>query len=74
MLSKCEKCGEIIMEPKQLIKNIKQWKDEWEMWRNWLKILALNDVFIDVFNDNKELYDSSFISEIQRIIDEVAKK
>jgi hypothetical protein len=53
---------------------LKQWKDDWAIWRNWLKLLASNDVFVDVFNDNKDLYDPSFMKEIQGIINETHKE
>ena len=53
---------------------IKLPKEVWQQWKIWVKELVLNDVFLDVVNDNQEHYDSSFINEIQRIINEVTKK
>lgn len=42
--------------------------EDWDNWKNWLKQIAENPIFIDVFEDNRELYNSSFIEEVKSII------
>jgi len=42
----------------------------WVHWRNWIKLLATHSVFVDVFEFNKEFYDSNFIHEVQNVVAE----
>jgi hypothetical protein len=37
-------------------------------YSNWVKDLATNDIFLDVFNDTRKMYDVSFTNEIDAII------
>ncbi|KPV63854.1 MAG: hypothetical protein AOA66_0583 [Candidatus Bathyarchaeota archaeon BA2] len=48
-------------------------EEDWEQWKNWIRELTKNKIFMDVFNDSEKLYDSSFINEVQKIINEVSK-
>jgi hypothetical protein len=43
-------------------------KDWNNYYSKWVKDLATNDVFLDVFNDTKKMYDVSFTNEIDTII------
>lgn len=43
-------------------------REDWGQWKNWIRDLARNEIFVDVVNDNKELYDPSFINEVQETI------
>lgn len=42
-------------------------QEEWERWRKWIEYLITNEIFLDVVNDNIELYDSEFIDEIRNL-------
>jgi hypothetical protein len=48
-------------------------KDWINYYSKWVKDLVTNDIFLDVFNDNKKMYDVSFTDEIDAIIKEVNK-
>ncbi|MEM2100130.1 MAG: hypothetical protein QXP45_02145 [Thermoproteota archaeon] len=41
---------------------------DWEQWGNWIKELFKNEIFIDIFNESKKLYDPLFIDEMQKIL------
>jgi hypothetical protein len=47
-------------------------------WRNyyskWVRDLATNDIFLDVFNDYKKIYDVSFTVEVDAIIKDSREK
>ena len=43
-------------------------KDWINYYSNWVKDLATNDIFLDVFNDTKKMYDVSFTNEMDAII------
>jgi len=43
-------------------------------YSKWVKDLATNDIFLDVFKDNKKMYDVSFTNEIDAIIKEANEK
>jgi hypothetical protein len=43
-------------------------KEDWEYWRRWLKEPSENQIFRDVFWDNKELYDEFFVKEVENVI------
>jgi hypothetical protein len=45
----------------------KDWK---YYFSKWVKDLVTNEVFLDVFNDNKKIYDVSFTNEVEAIIKE----
>ena len=49
-------------------------RDWIDYYSKWVKDLATNGVFLDVFNDNKKMYDVSFTGEIDAIIKEVKEK
>jgi hypothetical protein len=49
-------------------------KDWINYYSKWVKDLATNDIFLDVFNDNKKIYDVSFTNEVDKIIKEVREK
>ncbi len=49
-------------------------KDWIDYYSKWVKDLATNDIFLDVFNDNKKMYDVSFTNEIDAITKEVKEK
>ncbi len=49
-------------------------KDWINYYSKWVKDLATNDIFLDVFNDNKKIYDVSFTDEVDKIIKEVQEK
>ena len=49
-------------------------KDWIDYYSKWVKDLATNDVFLDVFDDNKKMYDVSFTNELDAIIKEVKEK
>jgi hypothetical protein len=49
-------------------------KDWTNYYSKWVKDLATNDVFLDVFNDTKKIYDVSFTNEMDAIIKEVVDK
>ena len=46
-------------------------KDWINYYSKWVKDLATNDVFLDVFNDTKKMYDVSFTNEMDAIIKKV---
>jgi hypothetical protein len=43
-------------------------KDWTNYYSKWVKDLVTNDIFLDVFNDNKKIYDISFTKEVDAII------
>ena len=43
-------------------------KDWINYYSKWVKDLATNNVFLDVFNDTKKMYDVSFTNEMDAII------
>ena len=43
-------------------------KDWINYYSKWVKDLATNDIFLDVFNDTKKMYDVSFTNEMDAII------
>ena len=43
-------------------------KDWVNYYSKWVKDLATNDIFLDVFNDTKKMYDVSFTNEMEAII------
>ena len=44
---------------------------DWKCYfSKWVKDLVTNEVFLDVFNDNKKIYDVSFTNEVEAIIEE----
>jgi hypothetical protein len=45
----------------------KDWK---YYFSKWVRDLVTNEVFLDVFNDNKKIYDVSFTKEVEAIIKE----
>lgn len=49
-------------------------KDWINYYSKWVKDLATNDVFLDVFNDTKKIYDVSFTNEMDAIIKGVTEK
>jgi pheromone shutdown protein TraB len=49
-------------------------KDWIDYYSKWVKDLATNDVFLDVFNDSKKIYDVSFTREIDAIINGIKEK
>lgn len=49
----------------------KDWK---YYFSKWVRDLVTNEVFLDVFNDNKKIYDVSFTNEVEAIIKEVEEK
>jgi len=49
-------------------------KDWINYYSKWVKDLATNDVFLDVFNDTKKMYDVSFTNEMDAIIKGIADK
>ena len=49
-------------------------KDWINYYSKWVKDLATNYIFLDVFNDNKKIYDISFTDEVDKIIKEVQEK
>jgi hypothetical protein len=49
-------------------------KDWINYYSKWVKDLATNDVFLDVFNDTKKMYDVSFTNEMDAIIKGVTEK
>jgi len=49
-------------------------KDWIDYYSKWVKDLATNNVFLDVFNDNKKMYDDSFTREIDTIINGIKEK
>ena len=49
-------------------------KDWINYYSKWVKDLATNEVFLDVFNDNKKMYDVSFTNEIDAIIKGIKEK
>jgi hypothetical protein len=55
-------------------KEIKLPQEEWERWRRWIEYLKTNDIFMDVFNDNIELYDSGFTDEINNSVKTIGTK
>jgi len=57
-----------------LHREVKFWKESWEQWATWIEELVTNDTFVDVFDDDKNLYDPCFVAEIQRIIGKVRGK
>ncbi len=54
-------------------KEIRLPQKDWEDWRKWIEDLVTNDIFMDVFNDNAELYDSEFKDEIENVIKKISK-
>jgi hypothetical protein len=46
-------------------------KDWINYYSKWVKDLATNEVFLDVFNDTKKMYDVSFTNEMDAIIKKV---
>lgn len=40
-----------------------QKKDSAE-WGKWVKVLVTNNVFLDVFNDNKKMFDDKFAAAV----------
>jgi hypothetical protein len=49
-------------------------KDWVNYYSKWVKDLVTNDIFLDVFNDNKKMYDVSFTNEVDAIIKEIQRK
>jgi len=49
-------------------------KDWIEYYSKWVKDLATNNVFLDVFNDTKKMYDVSFTREMDTIINGIKEK
>ena len=49
-------------------------KDWSNYYSKWVKDLATNDVFLDVYNDTKKIYDVSFTNEMDAITKGVTKK
>ena len=49
-------------------------RNSWPLWRNWIEELATNKIFVDHFQQNTKYYESTFVAEINRIIQEVHKK
>jgi hypothetical protein len=49
-------------------------KDWINYYSKWVKDLATNDVFLDVYNDTKKIYDVSFTNEMDAIIKGVTEK
>ncbi|MGO8807172.1 MAG: hypothetical protein ACLQO7_11335 [Candidatus Bathyarchaeia archaeon] len=49
-------------------------KDWIDYYSKWVKDLATNDIFLDVFNDSKKIYDVSFTREIDAIIKGIKEK
>ena len=49
-------------------------KDWIDYYSKWVKDLATNDIFLDVFNDSKKIYDVSFTREIDAIINGIKEK
>jgi hypothetical protein len=49
-------------------------KDWTYYYSKWVKDLVTNDIFLDVFNDSKKMYDVSFTNEVNAIIKEVEEK
>jgi hypothetical protein len=48
--------------------------DDWEPWRIWIENLSNNELFVDTFNNNRKMYGSHFVTEIENIIKETADK
>jgi hypothetical protein len=46
-------------------------KDWINYYSKWVKDLATNEVFLDVFNDTKKMYDVSFTNEMDAIVKKV---
>ncbi len=49
-------------------------KDWRYYYSKWVKDLVTNDVFLDVFNESKKMYDVSFTNEVDAIINEIKEK
>jgi hypothetical protein len=49
----------------------KDWK---YYFSKWVRDLVTNEVFLDVFNDNKKIYDVSFTNEVEAIIKETKER
>jgi hypothetical protein len=50
------------------IKDLRLPQKDWRDWTKWIEDLVTNEIFMDVFNDNKELYDFEFKGEIENVI------
>jgi len=48
-------------------------EQEMNTWRNWLRDLTSVKMFIEALDDNKDQFDPSLISEIERYIDKRRK-
>jgi hypothetical protein len=55
------------------IKDLRLPQKDWGDWRKWIEDLVTNEIFMDVFNDNKELYDSEFKDEMENVIKKIAR-
>ena len=49
------------------------YENSWLYWRDWIKQLAANPIFVEHFNQNKKEYSPSFIAEVDGIINELKK-
>jgi hypothetical protein len=43
-------------------------------YSKWVKDLATNEIFLDVFNDSRKMYDVSFTNEVDTIIKRAKEK
>jgi hypothetical protein len=46
--------------------------DDWAGWKIWVEDLSTNDVFVEAFNNSKEMYSTAFATEIDSIIAKTA--
>jgi hypothetical protein len=51
-------------------KQSKARREDWIGWRNWLKALAKNPLFVDLFNTSEGEWDPAFRKELASIIKE----
>lgn len=51
-------------------------QDDWGHWRNWIRELSMNSVFVDVLAEAKEdgLYEPSFTNEIDAVVQSRKKR
>jgi len=42
-------------------------EEDWQQWKNWIKELAANAVFVDLLNESEGLYDSGFLKEVKEV-------